>query len=117
MLSMEVPVASKPEKKVSKKLPKTYRRFVDRFPGIAEAHHQMNQAAGAAGPLDAKTCELIKMGIALGAGLESSFRSHVRRALERGATPEEVDQAVVLAASTCGFSRAVAGWRWAQECY
>jgi alkylhydroperoxidase/carboxymuconolactone decarboxylase family protein YurZ len=111
MLSEEVPVA----RKLPKTLPKTYRRFAERFPTIVEAHQLMNEAARQAGPLDARTCELVKMGIALGAGLESSFHSHVRRALEHGAKPAEIEQAVVLAASTCGFSRAAAGWRWAQE--
>lgn len=103
--------------KLSKKLPKTYRQFAERFPKIVDAHRLMNDAAREAGPLDAKTCELVKMGIALGAGLESSFRSHVRRALEHGATTEEIEQAIVLAASTCGFSRTAAGWRWALKCY
>ena len=96
-------------------IPGTYRRFAERFPELAEAHRTMTAASEKAGPLDAKTCELIKMGIALGAGLESSFHSHVRRALEKGAHRVEVEQAIVLAMSTCGFSRAVAGWKWAQS--
>lgn len=96
-------------------IPKTYHRFAERFPALAEAHRAMTEAGFEAGPLDGKTCELVKMGIALGAGLESSFHSHVRRALERGATREEIEQAIVLAMGTCGFSRAVAGWRWAQD--
>lgn len=97
------------------KLPGTYLRFAERFPGLAGAHRTMTAEAETAGPLDRKTCELIRMGIALGAGQESSFHSHVRRALEHGATREEVEQAIVLSMTTCGFSRAVAGWRWAQD--
>lgn len=100
-----------------KAIPKTYHRFAKRFPALAEAHQTMTDAGLAAGPLDARTCELIKMGIALGAGLESSFHSHVRRAKEHGASREEIEQAVVLAMGTCGFSRAVAGWRWVQDHY
>ena len=99
----------------SGEIPKTFHRFVERFPGLADAHRAMNDAAAAAGPLDPKMCELIKMGVALGAGLESSFHSHVRRAIEAGARREEVEQAIVLAMSTCGFSRTVAGWKWAQS--
>jgi alkylhydroperoxidase/carboxymuconolactone decarboxylase family protein YurZ len=96
-------------------IPGTYHRFAERFPELTEAHRVMTEAAAQAGPLDLKTCELIKLGIALGAGHETSFHSHVRRALEQGARREEVEQAVVLAMSTCGFSRAVAGWKWAQS--
>jgi alkylhydroperoxidase/carboxymuconolactone decarboxylase family protein YurZ len=95
-------------------IPKTYHRFAARFPGLADAHSQMKEASEQAGPLDAKTCELIRMGIALGADRESSFHSHVRRAIEHGATRLEVEQAIVLAMTTCGFSRAVAGWKWAE---
>jgi 4-carboxymuconolactone decarboxylase len=99
----------------SANIPKTYQRFAERFPALADAHSRMKEAAEHAGPLDAKTCELIRMGIALGADRESSFHSHVRRALEHGATRSEVEQAIVLAMTTCGFSRAVAGWRWAES--
>lgn len=96
-------------------IPKTYHLFAERFPRLADAHRVMTEAAEESGPLDAKTCQLIKMGIALGAGHESSFHSHVRRSLEHGASRSEVEQAIVLAMSTCGFSRAVAGWKWAQS--
>jgi len=105
----------RPAQTGSATIPNTYYRFSERFPGLAEAHCLMTEAAAQAGPLDAKTCELIKMGIALGAGHESSFHSHVRRSLEHGASRPEVEQAIVLAMSTCGFSRAVAGWKWAQS--
>ena len=98
-----------------KKLPKTFKSFVSKFPALGEAHEAVGKAADAAGPLNAKMCELIKMGICLGAGLETAFRSHVRRAMENGATVEEVEQAVLLAMNPCGFPRAVAGWRWAWQ--
>lgn len=97
------------------KLPGTYLRFAERFPELAEAHRAMTAAAEQTGPLDRRTCELIRIGIALGAGQESSFHSHVRRAIEQGASREEVEQAIVLSMTTCGFSRAVAGWKWAQS--
>jgi 4-carboxymuconolactone decarboxylase len=64
----------------------------------------------AAGPLDAKTLALIKIGICVGAGLESALRSHVRRAMQHGATPAEVEQAILLGMNTVGFPRTVAAW-------
>ena len=53
------------------------------------------------------------MGICMGAGLESAFRSHVRRAREHGATTAEIEQAVLLAMTTVGFPRTSAAWQWA----
>jgi alkylhydroperoxidase/carboxymuconolactone decarboxylase family protein YurZ len=96
-------------------LPRTYQRFTDRFPGIAVGHKAVGKAGTAAGPLDRKAVELIKLGICVGAGLESATKSHVRRALQHGATREEVEQAVVLAVNPVGFPRAVMAWQWATE--
>jgi AhpD family alkylhydroperoxidase len=97
------------------KLPKTFKAFVSRFPGIGEAHEKVARTADQAGPLDRKTCELIKIGISLGAGLESAVKSHVRRALEHGATTAEIEQAILLGVNTRGFPATVAAWQWAWE--
>ena len=99
----------------TKKLPGTFKVFCDRFPGLAEAHDGMTAAALAAGPLDEKTCLLIKIGISVGAGLESAVKSHVRRATQAGANEAEVEQAILLAMTTTGFPRTVAAWSWAQQ--
>ena len=96
------------------KLPKTFVRFARRFPKLAAAHQSMGSAADE-GPLDKKTQHLIKIGICLGAGLESAMRSHTRRAIQAGATEAELEQAVMLGMTTCGFPRTVAAWAWVQE--
>lgn len=95
--------------------PATFRAFIERFPELKEAHEAIGRATDGAGPLDAKTRHLVKMGIALGAGLESAFRSHVRRARENGASRAEIEQAVLLAMNTVGLPRTVMGWQWAGE--
>jgi alkylhydroperoxidase/carboxymuconolactone decarboxylase family protein YurZ len=97
------------------KLPGTYREFVTRFPALGKAHEVVAQAADKAGPLDAKTLALVKIGICIGAGLESALRSHVRRAMQHGATQAEIEQAIILGMNTVGFPRTVAAWAWAQE--
>jgi 4-carboxymuconolactone decarboxylase len=97
------------------KLPKTFRAFVTRFPKVGAAHESVARAADKAGPLDRKTCELIKIGISLGAGMESAVKSHVRRALEHGATTAEIEQAVLQGVNTRGFPATVAAWAWAWE--
>ena len=101
-------------RKSSKKLPGTYLAFIKKFPAMGKAHEQVANAAFDAGPLDKKTCELIKVGICMGAGLESAFRSHVRRAMQHGATETEIEQAILLAMNTLGFPRMVMCWNWAQ---
>ena len=96
-------------------LPTTFQRFTGRYPDIARAHSAMGKALDAAGPLERKTLELIKLGVCVGASLESATKSHTRRALEHGATPEEVEQAVLQGMNTVGFSRTVMAWVWATE--
>ena len=102
------------EQQSDSKLPGAYKQFVARFPELAEAHERAGMAAKKLGPLDEKTCELVKVGICVGAGLESALRSHVRRAMQHGATEQEVEQAIMQAMTTCGFPRTVAAWTWAQ---
>ncbi|QYK49284.1 MAG: carboxymuconolactone decarboxylase family protein [Phycisphaeraceae bacterium] len=101
--------------KAASDVPGTFKAFISRFPELGKAHESVAQAVEKAGPLDAKTLALIKIGICIGAGLESALRSHVRRALKHGATHAEVEQAILLGMNTVGFPRAVAAWSWASE--
>lgn len=100
---------------ITKDLPKTFKDFISRFPEIGQAHEAIGKAVERYGPLDRKTCELIKIGLSVGAGLETATRSHVRRALEHGASEAEIEQAVLLAYNTCGFPRTVMAWQWARQ--
>ncbi len=99
---------------IPKPLPKTFEALQQSYPDVVAAHEHMAKAVDAVGPLDAKTCSLVKIGIAVGAGLESAVRSHVRRATEAGATREEITQAIFQGMNTVGFPRTVAAWSWAQ---
>ncbi len=96
------------------KLPATFKDFITKFPELGEAHEQVAHAVAAVGPLDTKTCELVKIGLSIGAGLESAVRSHVRKAMQAGATEKEIEQAVLLAMNTLGLPRTVAAWTWAR---
>ncbi|GIW75336.1 MAG: hypothetical protein KatS3mg104_0399 [Phycisphaerae bacterium] len=97
------------------KLPKRYKEFVSRFPELGQAHEQIARTVDQVGPMDAKQCALVKIGICVGAGLESALRSHVRRARQHGATVGEIEQAILLGMNTVGFPRTVAAWSWAHE--
>jgi len=97
------------------KPPSTFTAFIEKFPELGAAHEKIGKVVDSAGPLDAKTCSLIKIGLSIGGGLESAVRSHVRRASHHGATHEEIEQAILLAMNTVGFPRTVAAWQWAQQ--
>jgi AhpD family alkylhydroperoxidase len=96
-------------------LPRPYQRFRRQHPALVAAHEAMGQAAAEAGPLDAKTRELVRLAVAVGGRLEGAVHSHARRALESGATPAEVRHVVALSAPTAGFPTAVAASTWVED--
>jgi hypothetical protein len=63
------------------RLPGTYKDFIAKYPALGKAHENMAKAVDQTGPLDAKTCSLVKIGICVGAGLESAcgFNDHWTR--------------------------------------
>lgn len=102
-------------KRAKESTPETFRQFTRRFPELAEAHEAVARCVDLAGPLDRKTCALIKMGISIGAGLTTATQSHARRAHQEGASRAEIEQTILLAMNTCGFPRTVAAWQWANK--
>ena len=95
--------------------PEPFRAFTERFGDLGRLWEEVARAVDRTGPLDTRTRELVKLGIALGNFHETAARSHIRRAVAAGASREEVEQAVLLSATTCGLPRAVAGWQWVRE--
>jgi AhpD family alkylhydroperoxidase len=95
--------------------PKHYLKFKKEFPAVVEAYERLGEACHWHGPLDPKTRELIKIGIAIGAGLESGTRAHTRLALDAGATPEEIRHAALLATTTLGFPSMMRAMTWVND--
>jgi len=98
-----------------KKLPKAFETFRKRYRRVHKAYEALGGAAHEAGPLDQKTRELVKLGMAIGGRLEGAVRSHAQRAREAGATPQEIEHVVLLAVTTSGFPTAVAAFTWVEK--
>ena len=96
-------------------LPQPYRRFERDFPHIDEAYGHLANLCHEAGPLDDKTRRLVKLGIALGLQSEGAIKSQTRKALDAGATPDEVRHACLLVLTTAGFPAMIAGMAWVEE--
>jgi 4-carboxymuconolactone decarboxylase len=96
------------------KPPKTYDRFVARYPKLGEAWRATREAE-ARGPLDPRVARLVKLAVAIGALKEGAVHSAARKALEAGVTPAEMEQVVALAAATIGLPSTVAVDTWVQE--
>lgn len=96
-------------------LPKPYARFKKKYARVWSSYDQLGAAVHQAGPLDVKTRELVKLGIAIGARLEGSVHSHARKALDAGAKPDEIRQVVLLAIPTLGFPPMMAAMTWVDD--
>jgi len=96
-------------------LPNRFTAFVESYPEIGSAYHLLGRAVAEAGPLDAKTQAMVKLGISIGAGLEGGSHSQARKALDAGATPDELRHVVLQATTTIGFPSMMRGLSWVED--
>jgi AhpD family alkylhydroperoxidase len=95
-------------------LPRTYQRFQAEYGELWQTYERLGATAAEAGPLEKKVRELVKLGLAAAIQSESAVRSHTHRALEAGATAEEIHHALLLGITTIGFPAMMAALSWAQ---
>jgi 4-carboxymuconolactone decarboxylase len=96
-------------------LPEPFKKFIARYPEVSRLYEELALACHNTGPLDEKTRRLVKLGISIGQQSEGATKSHARRALEGGATTEEVRHTVLLALTTVGFPAMNAAALWVEE--
>ena len=92
-----------------------YLRLKERHGDLMNAVEALGTAARNAGPLDEKTTHLIQLAAAAAIGSHGSTHSHAKRALEAGATPEEIRHAVLVLTSTVGFPTVAAALAWVED--
>ncbi len=97
------------------KLPNQYLGIGKRFKPYFTALNRLGEAARKAGPLDEKTSHLVQLAAAASIRSEGAVHSHARRALELGATPEELYHGVLLLTSTIGFPTVSAALSWIDD--
>jgi AhpD family alkylhydroperoxidase len=100
---------------MKKELPEHFKKFLDKYPDIWEAHQKMTEASAECGPLDRKTRELIKVAASAAAGLETPVERHAIMAVQDGATEDEVFQTIMQLVTIVGFPRASAALKWAER--
>jgi 4-carboxymuconolactone decarboxylase len=96
-------------------LPATYRKFTKDYPDVFAAYDALGAAVRAAGPLDERTAELVKLALNVGALHEGGTHSAVRKCLKVGVAPDEIRHVVMLAIPTVGFPGAQAARTWVED--
>lgn len=97
------------------KLPEVPATFARQHPEIWASFESLANQCHEAGPLDAKTARLVKLGIAVGVGLEGGVHAQVRNALAEGIAPAEVHHVVLLGLTTVGFPASMAALTWVND--
>ncbi len=96
------------------KLPKPFQELKRDRAELASAYESLGAAAAESGPLEPKLRELIKLGMAAAVHSESAVHSHTHRALDAGASAEEIEHAILLGVTTLGHPTMMAALTWAK---
>ena len=97
-----------------KRFPEWYLAIKKRHKKSMEAIERLGKAVREEGPLEEKTAHLIQLAAAAAIHSEGAVHSHARRAMEAGATPDEVYHALLLLTSTIGFPAVSAALSWVE---
>lgn len=103
------------DKTESKNKPLMYRKIRDSYPNIIEQLEALGQSVAQAGPISRKDGHLIQLAAAAAMQSEGSVHSHARRALEAGASIQEIEHSLLLLVSVIGFPRVAAALSWISD--
>ena len=92
-----------------------YTWLVSKFGKVLQSHQELGKAVREAGPIDEKTAHLIQLAAAAALRSEGGVHSHVKRALQAGATADDVYHSLILLTSTIGFPTVAASLSWAKD--
>lgn len=97
------------------KLPDVPANLARQHPEVWAAFERLANRCHEGGPLDARTRRLVKLGVAIGAGLQGGVHSQVRNALAEGIKPSELHHVVLLGLTTIGFPASMAARSWVND--
>lgn len=95
--------------------PEWFSTIRERHPGFVNALDQLGESIRKEGPLDEKTAQLLQLAASVALRSEGAVHSHARRALQAGATPQELTHSIILLTSTIGFPNISAALRWIED--
>jgi alkylhydroperoxidase/carboxymuconolactone decarboxylase family protein YurZ len=96
-------------------LPSLPSSVTKQYPEVMKAYRALGDACADAGPLDERSERLVKLALAVAAGSEGAVHSHARRAIDEGLEAAELEHVALLAITTIGFPRAMAGLSWVRD--
>jgi 4-carboxymuconolactone decarboxylase len=95
--------------------PEKYRTLEKQYPELFTALEALGENVKKVGPIEEKNAQLIQLAAAAASRSEGAVHSHTRRAIDAGASREEIHHALLLLISTIGFPHAMAALSWAGD--
>lgn len=95
--------------------PKNYVMIQKRFSELMKAQEEAGRLAKEAGPLDARTAHLVQLAACVAQHSEGGVHSHARRAMQEGATKDEIYHTIALLINTVGFPTTAAAFSWVND--
>lgn len=96
-------------------IPPHYKSEKRKQTAFITAVEALGKTLKAQGPLDEKSAHLIQLAASIAIHSEGGVHSHVRQALDSGATSDEIRHAIILLTSTIGFPTVSAALSWAED--
>jgi 4-carboxymuconolactone decarboxylase len=97
------------------KFPAHFDRLQQRYPDYVAAVEALGETVRRVGALDARESQLVQLAAAAAVRSEGAVHSHARRALEAGASADEVRHTLLLLTSTIGFPGVSAALSWVED--
>ncbi|AFM42883.1 uncharacterized protein, gamma-carboxymuconolactone decarboxylase subunit like protein [Desulfosporosinus acidiphilus SJ4] len=88
---------------------KNLKYFTTTHENLYQAYENYGKLVHESGPLDQKTCWLIKVALSTECQYPYALRTHILKALTSGCTEEEIEHAIMLVAPTAGFPKTMFG--------
>jgi len=95
--------------------PKNFLKLKAKYPRLIEAWESAGELGRKAGPLENQFTHLIQLAACVALRSEGGAHSHTKRAIDAGATPEEIYHTLALLISTVGFPAVAAAFSWVND--
>lgn len=100
---------------MAEEFPKNYIGIRDRYQEYSSILGDLGKVVRDSGPIEHKNTHLVQLAASAAIRSEGAVHSHTKRALEAGASPEEIYQALLLVTSIIGFPNVAAAISWADD--
>ncbi len=91
------------------------KHFSVQYPEINEALNNLKRVCEQGKHFDAKISMLIKLAVAVGAGLENTVKAHTAKALGLGITADQIEEIILINLSSIGYAKSVVALNWVHE--